>query len=42
MINWLDEFGIDDVNYLLPVVQPQVGGVIANGLWGVIKLNYND
>jgi hypothetical protein len=42
MINWLDEFGLDDVNYILPTIQPQVGGVIANGLWGVIKLNYND
>jgi hypothetical protein len=42
MINWLDEFGLDDVNYILSTIQPQVGGVIANGLWGGIILNYND
>ena len=35
MINGLDEFGLDDVDYQSSISQPQVGGVIANGLAGV-------
>ncbi len=35
MINGLDEFGADDVDYQPSIGQPQVGGVIANGLAGV-------
>lgn len=34
MINGLDEFGADDVDYQPSTSQPQVGGVIANGLAG--------
>lgn len=34
MINGLDEFGVDDVDYQSSISQPQVGGVIANGLAG--------
>ncbi len=34
MINGLDEFGLDDVDYEASISQPQVGGVIANGLAG--------
>ncbi len=34
MINGLDEFGLDDVDYQSSISQPQVGGVVANGLAG--------
>ncbi len=34
MINGLDEFGVDDVDYRSSISQPQVGGVIANALAG--------
>ena len=34
MINGLDAFGLDDVDYQSSISQPQVGGVVANALVG--------